>query len=151
MVRRAQTARFLSCLLIALVLAVGQSLSAQGQAPASAAAQGSVATDSRTEKIKAKVTKIGVGKDVTVTLSNGDNYYGSIQRVEEDDFKLYEVDLKGLVECKYAEVKKVESGYGHSRDLYGRRIPPRKHRIGLAIGLAAIIVPLLIMLPALKQ
>ena len=92
-----------------------------------------------------------MGKEVTVSLSNGDHYHGSIQSVEDDNFKMYEVDLKRLVEFKYTEVKKVESGYGHSRDLYGRRIPPRKHRIGLAIGLAAIIVPILIVLPALKK
>ena len=92
-----------------------------------------------------------MGKEVTVSLSNGDNYHGSIQSVEDDNFKMYEVDLKQLVEFKYTEIKKVESGYGHSRDLYGRRIPPRKHSIGLAIGLAAIIVPILILLPALKK
>jgi small nuclear ribonucleoprotein (snRNP)-like protein len=151
MVNRVQIARVLSCLLISLALAFGQPLGARAQAPASAAAQGNIAKDSRTEKIKAKVTKIGMGKDVTVRLSNGDNYYGSIQSVEDDSFKMYEVDLKRLVEFKYSEVRKVESGYGHSRDLYGRRIPPRKLRIGLAIGLAAIIVPILIVLPALKQ
>lgn len=151
MVNKARTARDLSCLLIALALAFGQSLSARAQAPASAAAQGNRAIDSRAEKIKAKVTKIGIGKDVTVRLSNGDNYHGSIQSVEDENFKLYEVDLKRLVEFKYIEVKKVESGYGHSRDLYGRRIPPRKQSIGLAIGLAAIIVPILIVLPALRK
>jgi len=149
MVNRAQTTKPLSFLLIALVFA--QPLSARTQAPVSAGSQGNTATDSRTEKIKAKVTKIGMGKDVTVSLSNGDIFHGSIQSVEDDNFKMYEVDLKQLVEFKYTEVKKVESGYGHSRDLYGRRIPPRKHKIGLAIGLAAIIVPILIVLPALKK
>ena len=151
LVKTSQISRPLSCLLIALALAFAQPLSARALAPVCAGAQGNTATDSPTEKIKAKVTKIGMGKEVTVSLSNGDNHYGSIQSVEDDSFKRYEVDLKQLVEFKYTEIKKVESGYGHSRDLYGRRIPPRKQRIGLALGLAAIIVPILILLPALKK
>lgn len=140
----------LSLVLIAFAVTAAQPLSVLGQAQVPLT-QGNVAADSRTEKIKAKVAKIGPGQDVTVTLSNGDKYYGSIQGLEADNFKMYEVDLKQLVEFKYAEVKKMESGYGHSRDIYGRRIPPRKHRIGLAIGLAAILVPILIILPSLKD
>ncbi len=137
--------------LLAFALTATQPLSALGQAAVPAGRQGNIATDSRTEKIKAKVAKIGPGHEATVTLSNGDSYHGSIQNLEDDNFKVYEVDLKQLVEFKYTEVKKMESGYGHSRDIYGRRIPPRKHRIGLAIGLAAIVVPILIILPALKD
>ena len=137
--------------LLAFALAVAQPLKTLGQARQSPESQGNVATDSRTEKIKAKVTKIGPGHEATIKLNNGDTYYGSIQDVEDDNFKVYEVDLKQLVEFKYTEVKKMESGYGHSRDIYGRRIPPRKHNIGLAIGLAAILVPILIILPGLKD
>jgi hypothetical protein len=137
--------------LVAIALGTAQPLRAPAQGRVPAGTQGNTATDSRTDKIKVKVAKIGPGHEATITLNNGDSFHGSIQNVEDDNFKVYEVDLKQLVEFKYTEVKKMESGYGHSRDIYGRRIPPRKHKIGLAIGLAAILVPILIILPALKD
>src|SRR5256885_981784 len=143
--------RWLLFVLLVFALAAAPRSSALGQVRQPEGSQGNVATDSQPAKIKAKVAKIGPGHEATITLSNGDSYHGSIQNVENNSFKVYEVDLKQLVEFKYTEVKKMESGYGHSRDIYGRRIPPRKHSIGLAIGLAAIIVPILIVLPALKK
>src|SRR5438105_3937856 len=111
LVKTSQISRPLSCLLIALALAFAQPSRARALAHFCAGTQVNTATDSRTEKIKAKVTKIGIGKEVTVSLSNGDHYHGSIQSVEDDNFKVYEVDLKQLVEFKYNEIKKVESGY----------------------------------------
>jgi hypothetical protein len=139
----------ISCLLIALALVAAPPLSARGQTLPSA--QSNTTADSQTEKIKAKVAKIGIGKDVTVTLSGGDNCHGSIKSVAADSFVIYEVDLKQPLEFKYAEVKKVQSGYGHSRDLYGRRIPPRKQRIGLLVGLAAVLVPVILVLAGSKD
>lgn len=100
--------------------------------------------DQAAERIKAKVTRLGVGKDITLTLLNRDLYHGSIHAVENDGFKLYEVDLKQVIECKYDQARKVESGYGHSRDVYGRRIPPRKHWIGLIVLTAVLAIPLII-------
>lgn len=100
--------------------------------------------DQAAEKTKARVTKLGVGKDITLTLFGGDVYHGSIHSVEDDSFKLYEIDMKRVIECKYSQARKVESGYGHDRDMYGRRIPPRKHWIGLVILAAVLAVPLII-------
>jgi hypothetical protein len=79
---------------------------------------------------------------VTITLRGKDEHCGAIKNIEADKFLIYEVDLKQLLEISYADVKKVESGYGHSRDLYGRRIPPHKRLIGIGVlvGLAVIII-----------
>jgi hypothetical protein len=104
----------------------------------------SLTSDQAVEQIKAKVTKLGAGKDITLTLLNGDAYHGSIHSVEDNSFKLYEVDMKQVIECKYSQARKIESGYGHDRDIYGRRIPPRKHWIGLVILTAVLAVPLII-------
>jgi hypothetical protein len=141
----------ISCLLIALALVAAQLLSARGQALPSAGAQSNTTADSQMEKVKAKVAKIGLGKEVTVTLSGGDEYHGAIKSVAADSFVIYEVDLKQPLEFKYAEVKTVQSGYGHSRDLYGRRIPPRKQRIGLIVGLAAILVPVILVVAGSRE
>jgi hypothetical protein len=104
----------------------------------------SQSSDQAAEKIKAKVTRLGEGKDITLTLLNGDVYHGSIRAVEDNGFKLFEVDMNQVIECKYSQARKIESGYGHSRDMYGRRIPPRKHWIGLILAAAVLAVPLII-------
>ncbi|HYX28467.1 MAG TPA: hypothetical protein VE863_07865 [Pyrinomonadaceae bacterium] len=103
------------------------------------------------EKIKAKVIRVGMGQDVTVKTANRDEYHGTVQGIEDTAFKIYEVDLRRMIDFKYSEVAKVQSGYGHSRDLTGARIPPRKHQIGLALGLAVIIVPVIIVVASLGK
>jgi len=112
------------------------------------AARAQAALDPQAEKIKTKVNKIGVGRDVTVRLKTDDEYHGSVRTVTADGFTVYEVDLKQSLDLKFTDVKKVQEGYGHSRDRHGRRIPPSKLLIGLLIGAAAIIVPIVIMVGA---
>jgi hypothetical protein len=141
----------ISGLLISLALIATQTLNARGQALPSAGAQSNTTADSQTEKINAKVGKIGMGKDATVTMRSGDDYHGSIKSIAADSFVIYEVDLKQPLEFKYAEVKRVQSGYGHSRDLHGRRIPPHKQRIGLIVGLAAILVPVIVVVAGSRE
>lgn len=103
------------------------------------------------EKLKAKVAKIGLRNEITVTLNNRDIYHGSVDDIAVDSFKVAEVDLHQVMEFRFSEVRKIEKGYGHSRDVYGRRIPPRKHNFGLALGLAAILIPVVIIAAALHS
>ena len=100
--------------------------------------------DSEIEKIKAKVNKIRIGKDLTVNLKGGGEYYGSLQNIDADSFKIYEVDLKQLLEIKYSEVKSLSKGYGHSRAINGKRISPRKQWIALGALAGVLLIPILI-------
>jgi hypothetical protein len=136
------------CALLAFALTLAQVGIAGAQASSSAKTQSGSTPDSTTEKVKVKVSKIGLSKDVTVAFRGGEERYGSIKSIEDDRFLIYEVDMKQLLEIRYSEVKKVQSGYGDSRDLYGRRIPPRKHLIGLAILAGVLLVPLIMVATA---
>src|SRR5260370_12345879 len=102
------TKKSLAANLMLLLITLSCSTRAMAQAPSQ--------TDPRpVEKIKAKLVKIGVRRDLTVTLANRDEYHGTIQAIEDQSFKMYEVDLRNMVEFKYADVRKMQSGYGHSR------------------------------------
>jgi uncharacterized membrane protein len=45
-------------------------------------------TDSKTEKIRAKVTKYGIGKKVTVQLQFDEKFKGEISSIEKDSFSV---------------------------------------------------------------
>jgi len=135
------------CVVLAFIMTLMQTGIARAQAPASGVTQAGTIADALSEKIKARVQKIG-RNDVTVTLLNRDEHCGAIKSIENDKFVLYEVDMKQLLEISYADVKKVESGYGHSRDRLGRRIPPHQALIGIAIVVGAILVPVILVTTA---
>jgi hypothetical protein len=134
------------CVGLAFTLALMQTVAICAQAPASGATQTSPADDALTEKIKARVQKLGVRKDVTITLHDRDQHCGTIKNIDADKFLIYEVDMKQLLEISYTDVKKIESGYGHGRDINGQRISPHKHLIGIGL-IAALAVVILLSVP----
>ena len=104
----------------------------------------------QTDKIESKIRKIGIRADVTVKLHNDKTYHGFINRIDEEQFEMSEVDLKTSVVIRYDEVRKVESGYGQKGPL-GNRVGKKGRRIGLIIGLAAIAIPLIIAASAIED
>ena len=90
--------------------------------------QNSPASESRIQTVKDQVQKIGKGEDVTVILFSGVEYYGAISKIEEDSFEIAEVDLKQMVAISYADVKKVERGYGEMNSLGKRQNDPASAR-----------------------
>src|SRR5438046_2218758 len=60
----------------------------------SASARLPAKADRRVEQIKGKLRGLGIASRVTVLLNNGNERYGSIERLDEDSFQLAEVDLK---------------------------------------------------------
>lgn len=126
--------RLLSVFLMATVFT-----QARGQQP-QPTPQGSAA---QTDKIAAKIVKIGIRADVTVKLYSGKTYHGFINRIDDQQFEISEVDLKTSLVIRYDEVKKVERGYGEKGPL-GNRVGKKWRRIGLIIGLAAVAIPLII-------
>lgn len=97
-----------------------------------------------TKKVKEQIREIGPGKDVTIVRRDGQHFYGAIERIEDDLVAIYDVDLKAKVEIYFEQIKKVSKGYGHARAWNGKRIPPKKRRIGLIIGLAVLVLPLIL-------
>src|SRR5215510_15056900 len=74
----------------------------------------------RIQTVKDYVQKIGQGKDVTVIMFSGVEYYGAISKIEDDSFEIAEVDLKQMVAISYADVMKVGRGYSEMNSS-GRR------------------------------
>jgi len=93
-------------------------------------------------KIRQQVGKIGVLGNVTVSIVNGPEYYGSISRIGADDFSIHEVDQRREIVVRYSEVRRVREGYGTTRNIRGQRIHPRtKLIVTLAVvgGLLALV------------
>jgi len=90
-------------------------------------------SDTRIEKVKAKVNKIGVRENITVFHIDGKKYHGFVLRISDSDFEITEVDRKTNYTFQYSEVKKVDEGYGEKGPL-GNRVGRRGHLIGLIVG-----------------
>src|SRR5262245_7831701 len=104
--------------------------------------QNSPASERQIQTVKDYVQKIGQGKDVTVILFSGFEYYGAVSKIEPDDFEIAEVDLKQMVAISYADVYIVEKGYGKMNSYTGtRRKGPtmRSFWIFVAVGVASTI------------
>jgi hypothetical protein len=86
--------------------------------------QNSPAPAPQIQPVKDQVQKIGKGEDVTVILFSGVEYYGAISKIEQDSFEIAEVDLKQMVTIAYADVLKVEEGYGAMNSSTGKRDKP---------------------------
>ncbi len=59
--------------------------------------QTAAATNSKANKIKSQVRKIGTGGAITVQLYTSREYHGTIKWIDEDRFQIDEVDLKQVV------------------------------------------------------
>ena len=133
--------RLLSLFLIATVFA-----QARGQQP-QPTPQGTAA---QTDKIAAKILKIGIRADVTVKLYNGKTYHGFINRIDDEQFEMSEVDFKTSVVVRYDQVKKVERGYGEKGPL-GNRVGKKGRQMGMIITLATVAGIGVLMLVGLKE
>jgi hypothetical protein len=107
-------------------------------------AQSSVSSQqTKTEKIKAKIRKLGLGErvKVSVKLVNDSSYKGYVSQAGEDDFTV--IDKTGQSNIiKYSEVKSV-SGKNLST---GAKIG-----IGIAIGAGAVLAVLGILIASLDD
>jgi hypothetical protein len=104
---------------------------------------GSVAKDRRAEQVKWKLRSLGIASRVTIVLNNGNERYGSLERIGEDSFELAEVDLKQVFTVSYSDVKKVREGYGNPNQFTGKRWNP----IWAKISLVAVIVMFAVVIP----
>src|SRR5215813_12639956 len=104
--------------------------------------QNSPASERQIQTVKDYVQKIGQGKNVTVILFSGVEYYGAISKIEPDDFEIAEVDLKQMVAISYADVYIVEKGYGELNSSTGTRrkgLSSRPFWIFVAVGVASTV------------
>lgn len=101
-------------------------------------------SDTRIEKVKAKVNKIGVRENITVFHIDGKKYHGFVLRISDSDFEITEVDRKTNYTFQYSEVKKVDEGYGEKGPL--GRVGRRCRLIGMIAGIAAVSLPIILYL-----
>jgi hypothetical protein len=100
------------------------------------------ASERQIQTVKDYVQKIGQGKDVTVIMISGVEYYGAVSKIEPDSFEIAEVDLKQLVAISYADVYIVEKRYGEMNSSTGTRQKGPKMRsfwIFVAVGVASTV------------
>ena len=116
----------------------------QPPADRSASPRATTRGDRRAEQIKWKLRSLGIASRVTIILNNGNERYGSIERLDEDSFQLAEVDLKQVFTVTYNEVKKVRQGYGNTNQFTGKRWNPIWAKISLvaAIVMFVVVIPL---------
>ena len=101
--------------------------------------------DTQARAVKNQVIKIGQGSDITIIGKNNREFYGSIREIKDDSVSINEIDQKGVIEIKYTDIKKVRKDYESARAINGNRIRPRKHLIGILVGAAAILIPIIIL------
>src|SRR5215510_3789386 len=116
-----KTRRYFQVAAITFALIFANSAPAYCQSP-----QNNPPAPSQIQIVKDQVRRIGVGEDVTVALFSGVEYYGAISKIESDSFEIAEVDLKQMVTIAYADVLKVEEGYGAMNSSTGKREKPPK-------------------------
>ena len=63
------------------------------------------AQTAQTDKIRQQVGKIGVLGNITVSVTKGPEYYGSVSRIGADDFAINEVDQRREITLRYSEVR----------------------------------------------
>ena len=122
---------------ISIALIFANSAAAYCQSP-----QNSPASAPQIQTVKDQVQKIGKGEDVTVILFSGVEYYGAISKVEPDSFEIAEVDLRQMVTISYADLYKVEKGYGEMNSSTGTRrkgVSSRSFWILVAVGVASTV------------
>lgn len=121
----------------------GQGEKKQTQADKPASPRKSTKAEQRADLIKGKLRGLGIASRVTIKLNNGNERYGSIERIDEDSFQLAEVDLMQTFTISYDDVKKIREGYGRPNQFTGKRWNP----IWAKLSLAAVIVMFVVVVP----
>jgi hypothetical protein len=94
------------------------------------------------DRIHQQVDRIGSLGTITVKMRDGQEYYGTVAKIDATEFTVNEVDVHREITLRYPDVDKVRSGYGNTRGIAGRRIHPRTRLIvALAVvgGLLALV------------
>jgi hypothetical protein len=123
--------RYFQAAAIAFAMIFANSAQVYCQSP-----QNNPPSSSRIRIVKDQVQTLGVGEDVTVILFSGLEYYGAISKIEADSFEIDEIDLRQIVPVTYANVKKVEKGYGKMNSSSGRR--QKKSHAAMILWVAGI-------------
>ena len=98
-----------------------------------------------TDKVKAKVAKLGVGEKAkaTVILKDGTKKKGYIGQAGGDDFVLRDRKTDSPTTIRYTDVTKVESNKGHST--------ARNLALGIGIGAGAFLAVIAIVFASLND
>ena len=139
----------------AAVLAQSQPADARQPSPATTQAEQQPAAppqsqppaplDKRAEKVKRNVQKIGLNQTITVIMPKEDDLHGTVIGIDEQSFRLAEVDLRQTITVRYGDVKKVRRGYRPYPDLFTgqRNSSPKGMRLAAlgAIIFVGVILP----------
>jgi len=136
------------CAVLCCTLVMFGIVSTPAQTLPNNASNSSQQLDTKAQEIKNQITKIGLGGDITIIGNNRREFYGSVLEIKDESVSINEIDQKVIVEIKYRDIRKVRKDYGSSKDRLGNRIRPRKHLIGLIIGAAAILIPVILVVSA---
>ncbi len=95
------------------------------------------------QRQKERLAEIGVGNKLTVRVTSGTYYHGTLDSVGPAIFTVGEVDLRKPVSVSYADVAKIYKGYSHKALFTGHRANPGANWIfvgAVAVGLIVLVV-----------
>lgn len=129
------------CLLLALLQAFPL-FAIQNQSPPS------LPLSAAAQRVAEEVKKVPVGGKLTVLKTDGTEYHGRLQTIDQQGFSFMEVDLQQPLTLSYSEVQLVSENYG-GKGIGGKRIhhPTR----GLIIGAAVLGTIFVILIVALAK
>ena len=107
--------------------------------------------DKRVEAIKEKVVKVGIGKKLTVTRTDGTNIYGSLISHDATALTMNDIDRQVNVVVGYDQIRSVEKGYGERSPVTGQRVSPKTRKIAGFAVLGALAVIFIIVLKGLSD
>lgn len=100
----------------------------------------------RIEKVKKDVAKIGVGKTITVSRLDNQDFFGRVTTIGTDEFDIIETDSKQAKSFKFADLKNVREGDGSNAYFGGKRKNRRTRWVVLGAGIAAVfLIPIILM------
>lgn len=103
-----------------------------------AVAQQSPSLSKKAQAVKRKVDSLAPHSRVTVIPVHGNEEFGEFLSRDQDAFAFHDVDRNADVTLKYAEVRKVKSGYGGYNSVSGRHTDRTRAIIVTAIVLGAL-------------
>jgi hypothetical protein len=131
-------------LIIAAPLRVGF---CQQPTPATAP-QNSATPDPHALKIRHQLEYIGLTHDVTVKLRHGRDYHGRIVAIDDDGFKIDEIDLNQVVGISYADTSRIDRGYSPKSLIGNHRRNPRTRTIASLVAFGGVMTMILLVVRA---
>jgi hypothetical protein len=112
--------------------------------------QNSSTPDPHALKIRHRLEYIGLTHDVTIKLRHGRDYHGRIVAIDDDGFKIDEIDLNKVVGISYADTSRIDRGYSPKSLIGNHRRNPRTRMIASLAAAGGLLAVILLVVGSIK-